>query len=62
MIQTTPTFFVSSQTQKNKNVKCSEEHLYMQKYDMFFIKQDKIYKSLQIIFKEGRAVHRFYCF
>ena len=51
MIQTKQTFFVSSQTQKNKNVKCSGEHLYMQKYDMFFIKQDKIYKSLQIIFK-----------
>lgn len=38
MTQTKQTFFVSSQTQKNKNVKCSGEHLYMQKYDMFFYK------------------------
>ena len=38
MIQTKQTFFVSSQTQKNKNVKCLGEHLYMQKYDMFFYK------------------------
>ena len=38
MIQTKQTFFVSSQTQKNKNVKCSGEHLYMQKYDIFFYK------------------------